>query len=439
MSSVYVYRVDDAPITVTGGEAGCEIETICNQAPSKYTYYRRNILITRSNSTLSGIRHSITNILDHCAPYVGFTTISYATDVTVENMLFQCPVGYKTEGADGNMVGMGTYEISAEGANNVLWRGCRQSNFFRERGRVKFDGMMGTNYCKNLTFDDMFVCSFDAHCGVYNATIMNSTLEHMNFIGEGTIKIRNTTVYTDGTNAALCFRSDYGSTWEGVVDIDGLELRTSKKAKELKNLTLMSAQYTNHDFGYGCYLPKTLKINNVRVVRFGYISLFGKRIEVQKEVNHVPLYVYWHVSGLEYDISDPDATVGKQNDVRKCTCVDDYPKAGLPITHFNDTDGDGRCNNARIVLRDGVYKQDTSVWCWGTEEEINEYKNVNPISVTKEIYVSNIGDLDLRIPSGPAFSELTVNVTESEFVPWYAAEQEELTIRRKKAVAYVDN
>ena len=439
VDAMYAYRIDDKPITVSGGELGCDIETICNQAPSKYTYYARNIFINRSNATLSGIRHSITGILDHCAPYDGFTKLESCNNVTVKDMLFQCPRGYKTTGANGDAVGMGTYEITAKYANNVLWENCRQSNFFREKGKVVFDGMMGTNYCKNLAFNNMFVCSFDAHAGTYNATIENSTLEHMNFIGEGTIKIRNTTVYTDGTNAGLCFRSDYGSTWEGVVDIDGLELRTSKSADELTNLTLIQAYYNNHYFGYACHLPRTLNIKNVRVVRFDYMSLFGKRIEKQKEVNHVPLFVYWHMSGFDYDYSDPNATVGKENDLHKCTCAEDYPKANYPSTPFNDTDGDGRCNNVRIVYRDGVYTKDDSVWCWGTEGEVDPHKNVNPIRVTREINVSNIGNLVLKMPTGPAFSELTVNVTESEFVPWYAAEQEELTIRRKKAVAYVDN
>ncbi len=55
---------------------------------------------------------------------------------------------------------------------------------------------------------------FDAHMGVANATIRNSTLGHMgiNAIGSGTLTVENSTIRA---NTLINLRSDYGSTWQG--------------------------------------------------------------------------------------------------------------------------------------------------------------------------------------------------------------------------------
>ena len=454
VTSMTVYRVDDEPITVTGGAKGCDIQTKYNQAPSEYTYYQRNIRITRSNSTLSGIRHTNTDYGETGAPMGGFTQVQNCNNVVIENMLFECPKGFDTTGASGDEVGMGSYEITANTSNNVTWRHCRQSNFFRDGGKVIYDGMMGTNYCKNLYFDDMFVCSFDAHCGTYNATVENSTIEHLNFIGEGLIKIRNTTIYADGGYAGMLFRQDYGSTWQGTVDVDGLELRTSKS----NAISLIGAQYTNHYFGYTCYLPETINIKNVRIVRFSYTMVNGQRVETQEAVNDRPLYLYQKLDQyVGYDISSPEATTSNekwQNDWEACSCAENYAAAALtndianineiPESQrkFNDTDGDGRCNNKRIVQRelaDGtmVWKRE-SVWCWGFAEEPDNSINVNPTVVTKTVNASNCGDLVISLPPTPAFENTVVNQTREAFTPWYAPEQNELNIVYNASVPHAN-
>ena len=55
---------------------------------------------------------------------------------------------------------------------------------------------------------------FDAHMGVANATIRNSTLGHqgINAIGTGTFTVEHSTI--DGGNL-ISLRGDYGSTWQG--------------------------------------------------------------------------------------------------------------------------------------------------------------------------------------------------------------------------------
>ena len=302
-----VKGINDAPIVINGGdfdlEAGIDnralVQTKHNQAESEYNYYARNIQITRSNVIIKNVKHIITDFLPrdeggHGAPYNGFTSISYCHNVTLDGFEFQNPPSYQTTGSGGTTVGMGTYEMGAGNANAITWKNCTQSNFFVDGGAVKFHGMMGTNYCKNLTFDNMFVCSFDAHKGTYNATILNSTVEHLNFIGEGTIRIENTTIYTDGAFTIANLRNDYGSTWQGKLIVKDVTLKYSTQYAS-KTLSVVKAEWFNHYFGYQTYLPEYIELDNVKLVQFDY-GLDGPdnnkdRWEKTVAVNAKPLYI----------------------------------------------------------------------------------------------------------------------------------------------------
>ena len=307
ITSMNVKGINDKPIVINGGEydpeAGIDnralIQTKHNQAPSEYTYYDRNIKIIRSNVILKNVKHIITDFVPrdeggHGAPYNGFTSIYKCHNVIVEGFEFQNPPSYSTTGSGGGTVGMGTYEISATSSNKVLWQNCTQSNFFVEGGAVKFHGMMGTNYCKNLTFDNMFVCSFDAHKGTYNATILNSTVEHLNFIGEGTIYIENTTIYTDGAFTIANLRNDYGSTWQGKLIAKDVTLKYSTQYAT-RVLSVIKADWFDHYFGYQTYLPEYIELDNIKLVQFDY-GLTGPdnnkdRWEQTVAVNAKPLYI----------------------------------------------------------------------------------------------------------------------------------------------------
>ncbi len=322
ITTIDVINVEDRPIIVDGIGDGGErtlVETIFNNAPSEYTYYRRNITITRSNAKITGVEHIITGQIPQSqggtgAPYQGFTSISRCENSNVDNFIFQMPENYNTIGSAGSSVGMGTYELSADYANNILWSNCTQSNFYEKNGSVKFHGMMGTNYCKNLTFDNMFVCSFDAHKGTYNATLKNSTCEHINFIGEGTITLQNMTIYTDGTNAALVLRDDYGSTWEGELLINGLDLRYST-AKKSATVSIFKAIWYNHYFGYQTHLPWRVSLTNVTLSRYDYGITSGERWEKTVGTNEKKLYIVPSaLSSNSYDITDADTKIyGEQN------------------------------------------------------------------------------------------------------------------------------
>ena len=212
-----VYYVDDRPIEVRGeGENGEKtlVTTWYNNGPNAYWYYYRTIRIMRSNFKISGIEHRYEKYVPYKdggagSPYTGFVSTMNCNNVVIDNFTYQSPPGYYDVDPDNQTsghptptgTGMGSYEISATLANNVTWSNSIHSNFFEPNGGIVYKGSMGTNFCKNLTFDNMFQCSFDAHCGVYNGTIKNTVIDNA--------KLENIlNLYIGRSNATLCGTQD---------------------------------------------------------------------------------------------------------------------------------------------------------------------------------------------------------------------------------------
>ena len=242
------YPLDAKTLTIRGGR----FTTIANRAESRYTYFGRGFDVSRSNVRIEGLRHDVTGEGDHGAPYRGFVTVSYAANVMVSNCVFTAHKTYRTIGAAGKPVSMGSYDISAGSAVNVSFVDCRQTTDIND-GR--YWGIFGSNYCRNLLYDGCTFSRFDAHMGVANATVRNSELGHMgiNAIGFGTFLVENTTVRS---GSFFNLRGDYGSTWHGDFIVRNCTFvpRDGKKAAALVN----GYSYDWHDFGYECFMPRRI-------------------------------------------------------------------------------------------------------------------------------------------------------------------------------------
>jgi hypothetical protein len=155
---------------------------------------------------------------------------------------------------------MGSYDLSLNRALNISFINCSQTNDINDTG---YWGILGSNYCKNLLYDNCILSRFDAHMGVANATIRNSTLGHqgINAIGSGTFTVENCTIY--GRNL-INLRSDYGSTWQGEFLIRNC-IFVPGNGKST-NVSLIGGSYSGqHDFGYTCYMPERITIENLQI------------------------------------------------------------------------------------------------------------------------------------------------------------------------------
>ena len=256
ITNITALPIDEKPLKIKGGR----FTTIANKAESKYTYYNRNIAIRRSNVLVEGLEHRITGEGDHGAPYGGFINIGDCSYVTVKDAVLTGHKTYSTIGAAGKPVTMGTYDLSANRALNVSFINCTQTNDINDN---TYWGILGSNFCKNLLYDRCTLSRFDAHQGVANATIRNSTLGHMgiNAIGSGLLLVENSTICG---RSIVNLRSDYGSTWQGELIIRNCVFVPANGSPI--SASLVSGSYSGqHDFGYTCYMPEKITIENLRI------------------------------------------------------------------------------------------------------------------------------------------------------------------------------
>ncbi len=256
ITEITALPIDENLLKITGGR----FTTIANKAESKSTYYSRGISIRRSHVLVEGMQHNIKNEGDHGAPYGGFINIGNCAYVTVKNTILTGHRTYSAIGAAGKPVTMGTYDLSVNRAVNISFVNCSQTNDINNN---KYWGIMGSNFCKNLLYDNCTLSRFDAHQGVANATIRNSTLGHMgiNAIGSGLLTIENSTVRG---RSFVNLRRDYGSTWHGEVVIRNCVFVPA--GGKSVSASLISGFYSGqHNFGYTCYMPERITIENLRI------------------------------------------------------------------------------------------------------------------------------------------------------------------------------
>ncbi len=268
VTSIEAYRIDLEPLTVTGG-------TVTTKASRKdisvgqdrhTAYFSRGLQVTRSNTLIKGLSHYVVGEFTvkeekqglEGPPYRGFYTTKYANNVTYEDCVFTARRYFSP----------GTYGLSVTMSNDILFKNCTQSNFYKldsegnptdtvsTVGR-EYWGLGGSSYSKNMVYDGCMFTRFDAHEGLYNGKILNSTVNMINLIGGGDLLIENTTIVLTASTV-LNMRNDYGSTWNGTVTLKDsvIDLRTYGST-----IYLLGQKWNNHNFGYKCYMANLIVDN----------------------------------------------------------------------------------------------------------------------------------------------------------------------------------
>ena len=238
VTSMRAISTTDKPITISGGK----FTTIANNRATDYFW--RNIQVSRSNTTVKKVYHDweYKELKDsRRAAYAGFLSARETTNVIFEDC--------KVTGIDIS----GAYELGAKLANNVLWKNVSQTNEF------KGNGIFGSNYCRNLRLEGCKLNRFDAHMGVYNATLTNSTIGGggISVVGFGTLLIDNVTRIalaekeTEGSGSRFVYlRGDSGAFWDGEIIIKNSHFTTNGEFPYI-----IYAGWEDWDYGYPCPLP----------------------------------------------------------------------------------------------------------------------------------------------------------------------------------------
>ncbi len=256
ITKVEAHPLDERPLVLRGGV----FTTTANRMKQEkgYNYWSRNIVITRSNTTVVGLTHHVVGETDVGHPYSGFLTASDCANVTLRDCFVTGHKTYTTIGAASKPVSMGTYDISANEVVNFTMIGCRMDNICDPTRW----GVIGTNFCKNILLENCTLSRMDTHQGVSGTyTIRGCTLGHagLNAIGRGTLTIEDSTL---NGRSLLSFRGDYGSTWEGTVVIRNSRWLPGCGAA-IQPYLIGASNDGQHDFGYPCFMPATILIDGL--------------------------------------------------------------------------------------------------------------------------------------------------------------------------------
>ena len=203
-----VLRPSKNAITIKGGIFDC---TGVNNA--------RLFVTARNNTTLDGIKCIRTD-----SPLNTSNNIFYfdkCCDITYKNMK---PLGQ-------NSSGTGTYGISGDGAVNLTLDNV---------SAVVGWGSTGTNYVNGLNVIGGYLSRVDVHFMGENIEVNKTQLKGLNIqvgIGGGYLKVKDVSVVLGkdpqrnivDANRLIYMRPDYGSTWKGEIDIDGVNIRVAKE------------------------------------------------------------------------------------------------------------------------------------------------------------------------------------------------------------------
>ncbi len=325
---IEVIRLDVKPITITGGIFR---SITCTQNILRFRddgtaynvagYVARNININRSYTVVKGVQHYIEgelpmteqvdeqgNIKHVCCPYMGFFSAGFGDHITFEDCIItgRRAYNYYTGGA------CGTYSLSGNCVNKIVFKNCRQSNFWvtvdenhmihpakeTDEGAVTSMsghtvngkwlmmhwGIGGTNFCKNMEYIDCTLSRYDAHCGLYHGKIINSTVNGLEVVGYGELLLENSRWFArngglkaGAANSVFYLRDDYASTWDGEMKIINCEGH-SRVDDEMKTYFFCHA-YNNWYYGYQARFPN-LYVENFKLFDMNTGEKFGKGTEI---------------------------------------------------------------------------------------------------------------------------------------------------------------
>ena len=228
-------------------------------------YAMRGILLKRSNSVIENIQHGYVNenhdlVANSTYGYNGFFSVGTSANITLNNLRVQ-PLKV-------NSAHSSSYDLYLNGVAGIDIKNVRMNGFDGENQLSSKDywGVTGTNWSKNVVYDNCSLNRIDTHRGVYNLTVRDSEVGvyGLNQIGFGEMNITRVTV--KHTNQFIRLRDDYGSLWNGTVNVQDCGIIPDNNDP----VYLVSAKviYDNdgfvHDYGYDLRIPN-VNLNGFKV------------------------------------------------------------------------------------------------------------------------------------------------------------------------------
>ncbi len=259
-------------------------------------------------------------------PYYGFLYIyntynfnAYDCQITGHTTYYEDkPATASTGWQIPNPVAMGTYDLIVEYSSHVYLHNVYQINSSSPNTGLadgRYWGIMSSNGARNMYFYDCKINRFDAHRGFWNAELYNTEIGHsFQVVGGGRLIADGVTKWTKGN--FLMFRGDYGATFNGDIilkdcvyeaydtynTVIGQKVTTTmpNNTGRRADCVIFDPQYDGTNtgymadnpktpekgdadfsgaywmwyFGYDCYMPRNITIDNFTYKGTGKLAVF---------------------------------------------------------------------------------------------------------------------------------------------------------------------
>lgn len=392
VSSIVISPIPKTTLIIKGGEF--VTNAIENMSETTYTvvtsgkgkYIIRNIDINNSgNVEVSGITHKLSYAEGEdelSGSYKGFIACNNSCDVKIKD----CNLFTRKY----SISGRSTYDLVLDSSVNIECSNIK-SNGIDDVNRW---GIVGTYYSKDVTFnDDCVLNRIDSHEGIYNLTIDNCTIgvKGLTLAGMGTLNLTNSTIQS---NSVITLRDDYGSTWDGDVNISNCVHKYAGTSNAA--LITVTPYGAEHDFGYDCKLPN-ISVENYAIDMQNssdadnyydvfYIKETGSNIESSYMKNYLPNDIFINKFEIKNaSNNDEKIEVSNLNLISNSYTPDNYNYviSNLDIKEDNQNGND----IAKDMLSYDDYTTDKNVYI--KIEENSSSKNYIRITKDGNDYVQN--------------------------------------------------
>ncbi len=238
-------------------------KTILNQDGNQLEsgYLARNIECDGSNVTISNIKHTVDDKDKTGGPYYGFFEMNFAANVSLKDcelVTYQCKEKRKSN-----------YDLTINSSSNITIENVT-SNDINDANRW---GITGTGYTKDITYKNCTLNRIDSHTGVHNLNVLKCTLGSFGIAvaGSGDLNIEDTE--SNNTECFIQLREDFGSTWDGNINIKNCTIKNIKTPKIIGfHIFYNNGQIRN--YGYDLHLPN-MNIDGLTIHDENVSNAFG--------------------------------------------------------------------------------------------------------------------------------------------------------------------
>ena len=333
-----VWPIPVVPVTLKNGNFTARTNNVVlTSSGERVAYNQRNIYVSFTgnvniksiNHYLDETRHPYSNSYQKTREanfYYGFIRLYNTSYINVENAYLS------PHTVEANKYG--TYDLIFDQAVNVFFNNVNYAcNIFKSDNTKDYNacyakhmisnkvwGIIGSNGSKNVFISNSKVNRIDAHRGITNLYVTDTTVGNKGFTLNGNGEFYAKNVKVDRSKIFIDLRYDYGSSWNGTMVLNNVTNVLDDLTNNAANPIVIRGERTNdHDFGYKTYFPAVyingLTFDTSRCKNTQNIVLMSLNKDVSTtSSDNTDYYFKAHVRALNLKLNQSNATLSVFSD-----------------------------------------------------------------------------------------------------------------------------